>query len=438
MTIPLLSVGVLLPVYAVTAVLALVVVLRTRRSWRSHLLALAVGGAVGALLSWWLGDVVDVLGIPPTWVDRIWTGIACALLGTALVGIVRGRRLGRVVAGALVPLVVLSTALAVNRDAGLFPTVADALGASHVAELRLPAADDPSDRRADGRTWQPPAGMPEHGRYGSVRIPGTTSHFPARPAIVYLPPAALVDHAPELPVVVMLSGQGPGAAPANVIEAGRMATRLDAIAAHHRGLAPIVVVPDQLAEASNNPMCVDGPLGNSATYLTRDVPAWIRTHLHVAEGPRNWAISGFSQGGTCALQLGAAHPDVFGSLIDVSGQLGPTLGSDEETISRGFRGDAAAFAAAQPSHVLAERAPYRDSAAFFSAGADDSRYGPVLPQVAAAAEAAGMHVTRRVIPDSGHDWHTAGVALAEGVRWFMVRTLLATEGQSQRDVSPKR
>jgi hypothetical protein len=43
-----------------------------------------------------------------------------------------------------------------------------------------------------------------------------------------------------------------------------------------------------------------------------------------------------------------------------------------------------------------------------------------------------------VIPDSGHDWHTAGVALADGVRWFMVRTQLATAGQSQRDVSPKR
>lgn len=438
MTIPLLSPGFLLPVYVVTVVLAIVVVVRTRRSWRTHLVALAVGAGVGAVASWWFGDVLDVLGIAPTWVDRIWTGAACALLGTALVGLVRGRRVGRVVASALVPLVVVSAALAVNRDAGLFPTVADALGTSHVAPLRLPTAAAPSDRQADADTWRAPADMPAHGRTGSVEIPGTVSHFPARPAIVWLPPAALVDHAPQLPVVVMLSGQGPGAAPANVIEAGRMATRLDAIAARHHGLAPIVVMPDQLAVAANNPMCVDGPLGDSATYLTEDVPAWISTHLHVADGPRNRAISGFSQGGTCALQLGAAHPDLFGSLIDVSGQRGPTLRSKEDTISRGFRGDTAAYEAAQPTRILAGRAPYRDSAAFFGVGADDSRYGPVLPEVAAAAEAAGMHVTRRIVPDSGHDWHTAGVALADGVSWFMDRTHLASGGQSHREVSPKR
>lgn len=438
MTIPLLSVGFLLPVYILTALLAVVVVVRTRRSWRAHLVAIAVGAGIGAAASWWFGDVLDVLGIAPTWVDRIWTGIACALLGTALVGLVRARRAGKVVASVLVPLVVLSTAVAINRDAGLFPTVADALGRSSVTALRLPAAPAPSGRPADASSWHPPADMPEHGRYGSVRIPGTASHFPARPAIVWLPPAALVDHAPELPVVVMLSGQGPGAAPANVIDAGRMATRLDAVAAHHHGLAPIVVIPDQLAEAANNPMCVDGPLGNSATYLTEDVPAWIRAHLHVTDGPRNWAISGFSQGGTCALQLGASAPDVFGSLIDVSGQLGPILHGKAETISRGFRGDAAAYDAAQPSRILVERAPYRESAAFFAVGADDSRYGPVLPKTSAAAEAAGMHVTRRIVPDSGHDWHTAGVALADGVRWFMVRTHLAPAGPSQRDVSPTR
>lgn len=430
-TLPLLSAHVLLPLYALTLVAAVLVLTAVRRSWRWAAVAIVAGALVGTLLSWFLGDVLDVLGIPPTWVDRVWTGVVCALLGVAVVGLVRGGRarrgrvLTRVVAALLVPLALVSGGLAVNRDAGLFPTIADALGQSHVPPLRLPDDPAPGSAPVDAASWRPPRDMPAHGRYGSVRIPGTVSHFHARPAIVWLPPAALVEHAPELPVVVMLSGQGPGAAPANIVEAGRMATRLDAIAHRHRGLAPIVVMPDQLARASNNPMCVDGPLGNSATYLTHDVPTWVREHLYAAAGGADWAIAGFSQGGTCALQLGAGRPDRFGSWIDVSGQIGPVLQGRDDTVSRGFRGDRAAYEAAQPLRVLAERAPYRDSAAFVAAGADDSRYGPVVPRVVAAARAAGVTVTERIIEDGGHDWHTAGVALAEGVEWFVHRTHLA-------------
>ncbi|WP_065963226.1 alpha/beta hydrolase-fold protein [Curtobacterium sp. UCD-KPL2560] len=423
-TLPLLSAHLLLPLYAVTVVAALGVVLAVRRAWRPLAVALVAGAVLGALLSWFLGDVLDVLGIAPTWVDRIWTGVVCALLGVAVVGLVRGRTRTRVVAAVLVPLAVLSGALAINRDAGLFPTVADALGESHVPALALPDDPSPSTRAADAAAWQPPSDMPTHGRYGSVRIPGDTSHFRARPAIVYLPPAALVEHAPVLPVVVMLSGQGPGAAPANIVEAGRMVARLDALAAAHHGLAPIVVMPDQLGAATNNPMCVDGPLGNSATYLTEDVPAWVHRHLHAAESADRWAIGGFSQGGTCAVQLGAAFPHRFGSWIDVSGQRGPTLGDQDETVQRGFRGDRAAFEDAQPVRLLQDHAPYRSSAAFIAAGADDSRYGPVVPVIADAARAAGTDVTVRMIEGGGHDWHTAGVALAEGVEWFMRRTHL--------------
>ena len=424
-TLPLLSAHVLLPLYAVTLVAAAVVLTAARRAWRWAAVAIVAGALVGAVLSWFLGDVLDVLGVPPTWVDRVWTSVVCALLGVAVVGLVRGRSPTRVVAALLVPLALVSGGLAVNRDAGLFPTIADALGQSHVPPLRLPDDPDPSSAIADVSSWRPPHGMPAHGRYGSVRIPGAVSHFHARPAIVWLPPAALVEHAPELPVVVMLSGQGPGAAPSNIVEAGRMATRLDEIAHRHDGLAPIVVVPDQLGRATNNPMCVDGPLGNSATYLTRDVPDWVHEHLHGADPGEDWAIAGFSQGGTCALQLGAGRPDRFGSWVDVSGQIGPVLQGGEDTVSRGFRGDRAAYDAAQPLRILAERAPYRHSAAFVAAGADDTRYGPVVPRVVAAARAAGVAVTEHVVEDGGHDWHTAGVALAEGVEWFMRRTHLA-------------
>lgn len=418
----LVSTWTLAPTYVVTALVLAALVWLGRRRWRSVLVAGVVGAGVGALVSWWLGDVVDILGVSPTWVDRVWVSVVVAVLGVAVVALVQGRLLRRALAVVAVVAVVVSGGLAVNRDAGYFPTASDALGLSRISGLAAPTRGGVRNTSfiADlGRVWRPPATMPSVGRYGIVRIPGTVSRFHARPAVVYLPPAALVPNAPALPVVVMLSGQGLGASPSNVIEAGRMITRMNDVARRHRGLAPILVIPDQLRVPVNNPMCVDGKLGNSATYLTVDVPRWVRAHLHVQTSPRAWAISGFSQGGTCAIQLGAGYPGVYGSLIDVSGQLGPILTSVPETIKYGFAGNAAAYRAAQPVAVMARHGVYRHTAAFFVAGQFDSRYGPAMTVMSAAAERAGMRVTRYIVPASGHDWATAGQGLEAGVEWLM-------------------
>lgn len=89
--------------------------------------------------------------------------------------------------------------------------------------------------------------MPAHGLVGSVRIPGVRSHWAARAAVVYLPPAALVPQPRLLPVVVMFSGQSRGAGPYDAVWDGDLGPMMDAIAARHHGIAPIVVVPDQLS-----------------------------------------------------------------------------------------------------------------------------------------------------------------------------------------------
>jgi len=60
-------------------------------------------------------------------------------------------------------------------------------------------------------------------------------------------------------------------------------------------------------------------LGNVETYFAVDVPNWIRSHLQVADEQRLWAIGGFSQGGTCALQLAVRTPDVYPNFVDISG-----------------------------------------------------------------------------------------------------------------------
>jgi S-formylglutathione hydrolase FrmB len=264
-------------------------------------------------------------------------------------------------------------------------------------------------------TVRNPVPLPTTGTIGSVVIPATVSHFVARPAIVYLPPAARVPQPRLLPVVIALSGQSRGAGPTDLVWKARLRTLMDAIAAKHDGVAPIVVVPDQLGPASANPMCVDSRrLGHAGTYLMRDVRSWIRTHLPVETNRRAWTVAGFSEGGTCAIQFASAHPDVFGSVVDVSGEDAPTNGSPQHTIAVGFGGSALSYEHATPAWNLAHTR-YSGEQAYFSAGALDHHYGSVAHRMARRAGRAGMSTHLRIMSGLGHNWTVGGAGLAWGL-----------------------
>lgn len=417
-------VPVVLTVVAIVTAVALAA--RRRRSagrrWPVVVLsAIAAGGAVGLLLTWVLGDVLNAFDVNLSPVSRAWVAAAFAAIALAIVSLRRStarRRAGAV--GAML-VFLLAGALGVNADFGQYTTVGSITGASAYAPLPTPilakqyagAASTGKAVLPLGRTWRAPAGMPARGVVGTVTIAATVSHFPARSAVVYLPPAALVADPPSLPVLVMLSGQ-PGS-PENVFAAGHVDTLLDRIASQNGGLAPIVVVPDQLSAPTVNPMCVDSAIGNSATYLTVDVPRWIRSNLRVQSAAAAWAIGGFSQGGTCAIQLGADHPELFGSILDVSGELEPKIGSPAVTLANGFAGNSAAYEAAKPLTILARRAPYADTVGVFGVGTLDSRFTPGIETVAAAAAAAGIQTTVLHSPGTAHDWATVRYTIQKGI-----------------------
>ncbi len=310
----------------------------------------------------------------------------------------------------------LSALLGLNALTGSFVTLGSLVGKRVLAELSLPAVV-PGPGASD---WAEPASLPAHGSFGTVQIPATSSGFPAREGVVYLPPAALTRHPPRLPVLIMMSGQ-PGA-PTNMVTSVDMPSILDRYARLHRGLAPIVVIPDQLGGPYDNPMCVDSPLGRSASYLTVDVPRWIRHHLNVESDRRDWAIGGYSQGGTCSIQLGARYANMFGSILDISGELAPHRGSIGSTIASAFGGSASAYRAAQPLSLLAAHSPFVDTVAIFAVGEQDARYRPIEARVKDAAARAGMTTTEIVVPNSAHSWKTVGYAVGQalevlGRRW---------------------
>lgn len=284
-------------------------------------------------------------------------------------------------------------------------------GYTGIARLIVPVVPAP----LRSTTLRTPVPLPATGTIGSVVVPATSSHFLARPAIVYLPPAARVPQPRLLPVVIALSGQSRGAGPTDLVWKARLRTLMDAIAAKHDGVAPIVVVPDQLGPASANPMCVDSRrLGHAGTYVMEDVSRWIRDHLPVETDPRAWTIAGFSEGGTCAIQFASAHPDVFGSVVDVSGEDAPTNGSLQHTIAVGFGGSTVAYEHATPAWRLAHTR-YSGVQAYFSAGALDRHYGSIAPLMARRAGSAGMSAHVRLLPGLGHNWATGTAGLAWGL-----------------------
>jgi S-formylglutathione hydrolase FrmB len=315
-------------------------------------------------------------------------------------------------------ILLLSAAVGLNAVTGNFATIGSLVGKTVLPSLSLPAlAQGPQLSN-----WVAPASLPAHGSYGVMQIPATVSRFTVREGVVYLPPAALTRHPPKLPVLVMLSGQ-PGV-PMNMVTSVDMPSILDRYARAHRGLAPIVVIPDQLGAPYDNPMCVDSPLGHSATYLSVDVPNWIRSHLNVSSDRKDWAIGGYSQGGTCSIQLGTRFTGTFGNILDISGELAPHRGSAAATIADAFGGSAAAYEAAKPLALLASHSPFTDTLAIFAVGERDERYRPIVTTMKDAASRAGMTSVEIVAPNSAHDWKTVGYAVDRGLdvlgrRWAL-------------------
>ncbi len=265
--------------------------------------------------------------------------------------------------------------------------------------------------------WTPPRDLPTSGVVTTVTIPGTVSGFRARPAWLYLPPAYLTNPRALLPVLVLVAGQ-PGT-PRDWFDGGQLPKLMDAFAAAHEGLAPVVVVADPLGSQLANPLCVDSPAGNAFSYLSVDVPTWVKNTLQVDGDPKHWAVGGVSAGGTCALQLAVNAPAVYPTFLDFSGQVAPTLGSQARTLRERFGGSSAAFRAVNPLDVLGRRR-FPASAGVVAVGSNDSRYGPGARTVLSATRAAGMDVRWAQAP-GGHSWEVWRPVFAQELPWLAAR-----------------
>ncbi len=115
---------------------------------------------------------------------------------------------------------------------------------------------------------------------------------------------------------------------------------MDGFAAAHGGNAPVFVFIDSGGSFNNDTECVNGPRGDVADHLTKDVVPYMNsTFGGVSPAAANWGgIVGWSMGGTCAVDLTVMHPELFSAFVDIAGDLGPTAGTKEQTVARLFGG----------------------------------------------------------------------------------------------------
>lgn len=301
--------------------------------------------------------------------------------------------------------VILLSAVQVNHYFGLNNTVADLLGTAVARIQPLEAGLQRVPGSKPGQlpgTWKAPADLPDGGSLRRASIPGTESGFSAREAYIYLPPAYLASPRPSLPVLVLFAGQPGG--PADWLTGGQLRAQLDRFAGQHGGLAPVTVVVDPNGSGSANTMCMDSKIAPADTYLSKDVPAWISKTLDVSVDPKQWAVGGFSFGGTCAVQMGTAHPDLFTSVLGFSAEQEPALAKDRnKTIADSFDGDTAAFESRTPLVAMRER-QYQGSGMYLTAGATDHEFTDYMHVLADAARSAGFVVEDHSIDHVGHSW----------------------------------
>nr|WP_238816029.1 alpha/beta hydrolase-fold protein [Nocardia brasiliensis] len=338
------------------AFLVVAVARGTRRWWAIQVPICLLLGVAGALVArWYVAD--QGLSSDPA-PASLWVGIGAtvAALGALVLGWRGAPWWRRGVAALTIPLALLSTGIVLNQWVGYYPTVQSAWGALTAGPLPqqtdLAALD--GLRGTDVRT----------GKLVPVRIPDAGSGFPHRTEYVYLPPAWFAGpKPPTLPVVMMIGGEFN--TPADWIRSGQIMPTVDAFTAANGGRAPILVFVDASGSFNNDTECVNGPRGDAADHLTRDVPGYLASRFAASTDPARWAVVGWSMGGTCAVDLAVMHPELVHTFVDIAGDLGPASGTKEQTIARLFGGNAEQWSAFDPLTVMAAHGRYPDTAGLF-------------------------------------------------------------------------
>lgn len=316
-------------------------------------------------------------------------------------------------------LVVLLSALQINAYFGLNRSISDLMG---TALARIPVLEQELTRHpgeADGvalQGWKPAGELPAGGVLRKAAIPGTKSGMNVRDAYIYLPPAYFAANRPALPVLVLVAGQPGG--PADWLTGGAIRGHMDSFAAAHGGVSPVVVIPDPNGSQSANTMCMDSRIAKADTYLSQDVPQWIGSTLAVDTNHSHWAVGGFSFGGTCAVQMGTRHPEVYADVLAFSSEAEPAIAKErQKTIDAAFPGHPEEFTQQTPLEIMKHQR-FESSGMYLTAGQSDPEFVANLHTLAAAAQNAGFTVQAHEVEHTGHSWDTSSKRFPDALQFL--------------------
>lgn len=393
-------------------------------TWQALFAAVFFG--FGWTLTYLMSHVWVVFGVELGLLVIAKVAAAMGLFGFAAASLLAYRGKRKALSVVLMIFSLIYGVVGVNAVYGQYPTIRSVLGAEAFPEM---PGYQPHGATRTVKEWEAAAKagkLPKLRREGIVRtvdIPARIAHFKPRKANVYLPPAALADNPPRLPVLIALSGQ-PGS-PDRFFLSGRFQDSLNEFAKKHHGIAPIVVSPDHLGDASHNTLCSDTPVyGDAQTYITRDVTGWITSRLPVQLPGKAWGIAGFSMGGTCATHLGPKYHNLYGHIISIGGEVHHSNGPVPEMVSRFYGGSRAAYEDHVPA-VAIRKYGLPSQTILFGAGQYDQIGQDNARSVAQAASARGMKVDAVVVAGKGHDWNSVRAVMNYGLAQFCMETGLS-------------
>jgi enterochelin esterase-like enzyme len=360
------------------------------------------------------GVAIKVFGLVPAefpnsfyvWAWLIWYSVVLIILGWT-----RAHWLLRSFSVVALVFCILAAFTAINQSYDYYPTLARLLGKNAANFANFPALQQIRNQVRRTRT------LPDHGETIAVTIPPTTSKFQTGPAYVYLPPAWFQNPEPQLPVIELIAGV-PGD-PSDWTRAGYADTTSTAFAERHRGIAPILVIPDNNGNLTQDSECVNSGFGKAETYLVKDVPAYMQTNFNAAIGKHSLAVAGLSAGGTCATVLSLRNPTVFSIFASYSGYISPTYQNDDtqQTIAQLFGGSTAAYDAHNPDHLL-KHAVFPSLSGWFTAGQQDPQPLADGKQLAGLAVKAGFQQVCATFPDGDHSFQFWASAFATSLPWL--------------------
>ncbi|WP_343997045.1 alpha/beta hydrolase, partial [Williamsia deligens] len=405
----------------ITALLVLAAVIRRSKRW--GVIWLPIGALAGAIAAVTVFGVLDARGLEPGSAPAAfwtWIVVAVGLLVAAIVGVRTARWWQNGVTAVAVLLSVFCLALSLNQWSGYYPTFTRAWAG--ISDEPLPR-ETTLDRL---NTFRNSTSAAKEGRIVAIDVPHGRSGFRARTEYVYLPPAWFTGaQPPRLPAVMMIGGVIN--TPEDWVRSGDALQTVDAYARDHRGVAPILVLPDPSGNLTTDTECVDGPRGNVDTHLVDEVRPYVVQRFGASPAARNWAVVGWSMGGTCAIDLVARHPDDFATFVDISGDIGPNTGDKQTTIKTLFGNDEEAWNRFDPTTVMLRHGPYRDVAGWFVSEGRRGRDGTLhSPQITAATKLAqvarleGITTTERYEAGT-HTWSFGAQAWGQVIAWLHER-----------------